>query len=181
MYSLNLTHLIISLIIVVVVYLIVMKSKRKVEERPQANVSKMIIVPLITQFLNAKNENELGQVGIQLQNFVLQGEPREVIYVFAYESWASVESILRVAETKFNIKDFPQLPREMQASISALGYIWGQAFRKFPSDMSRAFVEIFEKSDSVARKRLTWFSLPISKYLGRDVMDIAKEQLTPKR
>lgn len=151
------------------------------EEKPQASVSKMIIVPLISRLLNAKNENELGQAGMQLQNFVLQGEPREAIYIFAYESWGAVESILRVGETKFNIKDFSQLPREIQTPISALGFIWGQAFRKFPYDMSRAFVEVFDKSDSVARKRLTWFSLPISKFLGRDVMEIAKEQLTSKR
>lgn len=150
-------------------------------EKPQVNVSRSIVVPLVSRLLNAENENELAQAGMKLQNFVLQGEPREAIYVFAYESWTGVESFLRVGETRFKIKEFDEFPPEMQSAIAALGFIWGKAFQKFPYEMSRAFVEIFEKSDSAARMRLTWFSLPISKYLGRDVMSIAKEQLASKK
>jgi len=151
------------------------------EEKPQVAVSRMIIRPLLTRLLNATSEDEAMRIGLQLQNFVLQGEPREAIYVFAYESWDAVESILRVGETQFNIKSFNQLPHEMQTTVVAVSTIWEALFRKFPREMSYAFVEIFDKSDSATRRRFTWFSLPISRRLGRDMMDIAAEQLTSKR
>lgn len=140
-------------------------------------ISRTIIRGTLTALMSATNEDEAAQFGVSLQNYVLQGNSQEAVYVFAYESWGVVESILRVG----NVNDYSQIPAQAQFVISAISTIWGMSFRKFPYEMSRAFVDIFEKSDSITRKRLTWFSIPISKFLKRDVMDIAKEQLSSKR
>jgi hypothetical protein len=141
----------------------------------------MIMRPMLKQLFEATDKDEAIKIGAGLHNYLLRGEPPEAIYVFAYESWDVIESIVRVGQTEFNIEDFGELPREMQTGFRTVGTIWGELFRKFPYDMSVAFVEIFDKSDSVTRKRLTGFALAVSKYLGRDVMDIAEEQLGSKR
>lgn len=150
-------------------------------ENPQVTACRKVLIPMLTRLLNAPSEGEAMAVGVQLRNYVLEGEPKEAIYVFAHESWAMVESVLRVGESEFNIQEFSQLPHQTQVMISAVGATWGELFQKFPHDMSLIFVNVFDKSDQVTRKRLAWFSLPISKYLGRDVMELAREQLAPEQ
>ena len=147
----------------------------------EVEASRRVIIPLLTRLLNTTSDAEVRSAGLQLRTFVLKGQPKEAIYVFAHESWSMVESVLRVSQSQFNIQEFSQLPHQIQMTISAVGVIWGELFRKFPRDMSLIFVDVFDKSDSTTRSRFVWFSLPISKYLGRDVMDLAREQLTSKR
>ena len=137
-------------------------------DKAKLDAGEFYIKAILEKLIKIKDEDELMEAGKQLENFLLLAGD-EMVYLFAIHSWALVESFIRIDGGS------------MRLISSVFAVNWTTLFRHSPYPMSVACVEILENSDFEEKTHFAWFTKPVSDFLRRNIIDIAKEQLSKKR